>query len=77
MTISGMKCTTYVIGDVAYPICIYLEKNWKTWSMADVNKTRFDPSINSSRVVIENPFACVKNRCQILKHFNSRVSRTA
>lgn len=43
--------------------------------MANVDKTRFDFGINSGRVVIENTFASLKNRWQILKHFNAIVDK--
>lgn len=70
-----MRCTLYLIGDAAYPIRTYLQKNWKICNVANVCKTKFDSSMNFDRVVIENAFASLKNRWQFLTHFNSRVDR--
>ena len=37
---------------------------------------RFDSSVNSSRVVIEQAFGALKNHWQILKGFNMSVDKT-
>ena len=75
VSIGGVRCTPYLIGDAAYPIRTYLIKNWKAPN--DLQKKRFDHSMNSGRVVIEQAFGSLKNRWRILKHFNSRVDRAA
>jgi len=36
-----MRCTPFLIGDATYPICTYLEKNWKTHNLVNVDKTKF------------------------------------
>ena len=68
-------CTPHLIGDAAYPICTYLIKNWKAPN--DMDKRRFDNSMNSGRIVIEQAFGTLKNRWRILKNFNFRVDRAA
>jgi hypothetical protein len=68
-----MRCTPFLISDVAYPIHTYLQKNWKTHNLAIVDKIRYDSNLNSRKLVIENAFDFLKNRWKILKHFNSRV----
>jgi hypothetical protein len=65
-----MRCILFFIGDVAYSICTYLQKNWKTCNPANVDKTRYDFNMNSRKVVIENVFGSLKNRWRILKHFD-------
>jgi hypothetical protein len=35
--IQNMRCTPFLIGDATYPICTYLQKNWKTCNLADVD----------------------------------------
>ena len=73
--VGGIMCTPYLIGDAAYPIRTYLIKNWKAPN--DMDKRRFDNSMNSGRIVIEQAFGTLKNRWRILKNFNSRVDRAA
>jgi hypothetical protein len=68
--IQGMKCIPFLIDDVVYSICTYLQKNWKTYNPLDVNNIRYDSNMNSRRVVIENAFGSLKNRWKILKHFD-------
>jgi hypothetical protein len=53
------------------------KKNWKTRNPIDVNKIRYDFSMNKGRVVIENPFGSLNNRWRILRHFNPRVDGAA
>ncbi len=65
-----MRCILFLIDDVAYSICTYLQKNWKTCNPLDVNKIRYDSNMNSKRVVIENEFGFLKNRLENLKHFD-------
>jgi hypothetical protein len=65
-----MRCISFLIGDVAYSICTYLQKNWKTCNPANVDKIRYDSNLNSRKVVIENAFGSLKNRWRILKHFD-------
>jgi hypothetical protein len=72
-----MKCTPFVIGNAAYPICTYLEKNWKNYNLAHVDKIKYDSNMNSGKVVIENAFGSLKNKRKILKHFNSIVNKTS
>jgi hypothetical protein len=64
-----------LIGDSAYPIRTYLQKNWR--SPQDEEKKRYDSTMNSRRVVIEMAFGSLKNRWSILKNFNSRVDKAA
>jgi hypothetical protein len=75
INVRGMRCTPYLIGDSVYPIHSSLQKNFKTHNVEDINKRKFDSSMNSRRVVIENAFGSLKTRWKILKHFNSRVDR--
>lgn len=71
-----MRCTPDLIGDSAYPVHSSLQKNFKTHNVVDINKRKFDSSMNSKRVVIEkNAFGSLKTRWKILKHFNPRVDR--
>jgi hypothetical protein len=51
-----MRRTPFLIGDAIYPICTYLQKNWKTCNPTDVDKIRYDSNMNSRKVVIENAF---------------------
>jgi hypothetical protein len=75
VTIQGVKITPYLIGDSPYPLCTYLQKSWKSHNSNDVNKKRYDNSMNFARVIIENVFWSLKNRWWILKNFNSSVNR--
>ena len=75
VSVGGIQCTPYLIGDSAYPIRTYLMKNWKVPN--DLQKKRFDSSMNSGRVVIEQTFGTLKNRWRILRNFNSRVDGAA
>lgn len=75
--VRGMRCTFYLIGDVAYLIRTYVHKNWKTCNVVDVDKTKFDFSMNSGRIVLENIFASLKNKWQVFKHFNFRIDKSA
>ncbi len=59
----------FLIGDVTYPNCNYLQKNWKPCNPTDVDKIRYDFNMNLKRVVIENAFGFLKNRWRSLKHF--------
>ncbi len=68
--IQGMRCIPFLIGDVAYSIYTYLQKNWKTCNPTNVDKIIYDSNMNSRKVVIENAFDYVKNRWRILKHFD-------
>ncbi len=71
-----MKCTPYIIGDVAYPIRPYLQKNWKTHNAVDVDKhIYYDSNMNLERIFIKNAFGSLKNKWCLLKHYNSRVDR--
>jgi hypothetical protein len=70
-----MKCTPFLIGDVDYPIHTYLQKNWKTHNLANVDKIKYDSNMNLGKVIIENAFEFLKNRRRIWKHFNSRVDK--
>ncbi len=49
MVVKGVKCTPCIIGDVAYPIQPYLQKNWKTHTVADVDKQKYESSMNSRK----------------------------
>ena len=54
----GIAVRPYLLGDSAYPSCLYLLKNFKP-SITDPNfgeKRRFDECVNVGRVVIENAF---------------------
>jgi len=73
LLVGDVQCTPYLIRDLAYPICTYLQKNWKAPN--DLKKKRLDKSMNSRRVVIVQAFGMLKNRWRILKNFNSRVHR--
>jgi hypothetical protein len=72
-----MRCTTFLIGDATYPICTYLQKDWKTRNFANVDKIRYDSNMNSGKVVIENAFGYLKNRWKFLRHFNSKVDKAS
>ena len=75
VNVGGKMCTPYLIGDSAYPIRTYLQKNWR--STTDEGKKRYNAAMNSGRVVIEHAFGSLKNRWQILNSFNARVDRAA
>jgi hypothetical protein len=74
--LNGVRSTPYIIGDSAYPIWTYLQKNWKIKNPINVNKIKYDSSMNKSKVVTENAFDSLKNRWRILKHFHSKMDRT-
>ncbi len=75
--VRGVKSTPYIIGDLAYPIWTYLQKNWKTKNLIDVNKIRYDSSMNKGKVVTKNAFDSLKSRWRILRQFNSKVDNIA
>ncbi len=60
VVVKGVRCTPYIIGDVAYQIQPYLQKNWKTCNVVDVDKQRYDSSMNLVRVIIKNAFGSLK-----------------
>lgn len=60
MQVGGLQCTPYLIGDSAYAIMTYLQKNWR--SLQYIEKKRYDSAMNSERVVIEIAFGSLKNR---------------
>jgi hypothetical protein len=72
-----MRCTPFLIGDVAYTIHTYLQNNWRIRNPMDVDKIGYDPNMNLGKVVRENAFGSLKNRWKILKHFNYRVDRAS
>ena len=71
--------STVLAWRAAYPSRPYLLKSFKP----NVNdprfqdKRRFDESLNSGRVVIEQAFGALKNRWRILKNLNMGVDRAA
>ncbi len=75
MTIQGVKITPYLIGHSTYPLRTYLTKIWKSHNSNDVNKKRYDSSMNFTRVIIKNAFGSWKNKWWTLKNFNSSVNR--
>jgi len=75
LLVEDVQSTLYLIRDSAYPIRTYLQKNCKAHN--DLEKKRFDKSMNSGRVVIKQVFGTLKNRWRILKNFNFRVDRSA
>ena len=79
MEIGRLEIQPYLLGDAAYPSRPYLLKNFKP-SVNDPrfkDKKKFDESLNSGRVVIEQDFGALKNRWRILKNLNMDVDRTA
>ncbi len=72
-----MKYIPFLIGDATYPICIYLEKNWKTHNLANVDKIKYDSNMNFGRVARKNALSFFLKKWCILKHFNSKVNRTS
>jgi hypothetical protein len=50
-------------------------KKWKTINLIDVNKIKYDSSMNKGRVVTKNAFDSLRNRWKILRHFNFKVDR--
>ena len=61
----GLVVKSYLVGDSAYLICMYLMKNYKSKNADDVNhkdKKRFDKNMNRGRVVIEHTFATLKGK---------------
>ncbi len=40
-----------------------------------MDKPKYDSSMNSGKVIIENAFGSLKNRWHILRHFSSKVDR--
>jgi hypothetical protein len=56
-----LKITPYLIGDFAYPLHTYLQKNWKSQNSNDVNKKRYDSTMNFAKVIIENAFGSLRN----------------
>jgi hypothetical protein len=75
MTIQGVKITPYLIGHSTYPLRTYLTKNWKSHNSNDVNKKRYDSSMNFARVIIKNVFGSWKNNWWTLKNFNFSVNK--
>ncbi len=53
VVVRGVTCTPYIIGDATYPIWPYLQKNWKNRNTIDMDKQRYDYSMNSREVIIE------------------------
>jgi hypothetical protein len=72
-----MRCTPFLIGGATYPICTYLEKNWKTHNLANVDKIKYDSNMNFGRVVRKNALSFLKKKWWILKHFNFKVGRAS
>jgi len=60
-----IKCIPFLIGDATYPICNYLQKNWKTCNLIDVDKIKYDFNMNLKKVVMENAFGSLKNNGEI------------
>jgi len=58
--VGDVRCTLYLIGDVLYPICIYLVKNCKAAN--DLQKKKFDNSMNYRRVLIKKSIGSLKER---------------
>ena len=57
MIVRDMRLPSYLMVDFAYPICLFLFKNWKAPN--DVKKKRFDNGMNSNRVAIGNAFGAL------------------
>jgi hypothetical protein len=77
LEIGRLEIRPYLLGDAAYPSRLYLLKNFKP-SINDPrfkDKKKFDESLNSGRVVIEQDFGALKNRWRILKNLNMDVDR--
>ena len=60
--IGNQEVRPYLLEDSAYPIRPLLLKNFKPGNSDFRDQIRFDSSMNSDRVVIENAFAGLKNR---------------
>jgi len=72
-----MRCTPFLISDVVYSICTYLQKNWKIRNPRDVDKIIYDSNMNLGKVVTKNAFGFLKNKWKFLKHFNYKVDRAS
>lgn len=75
--VRGVHIQPYLIGDSAYPSQPYLLKNFKPQNPALVDQIRFDSSVNSGRVAIEQAFGDLKNRWRILQSFGGDVNQCA
>jgi hypothetical protein len=71
------RWTSYIIGDAIYLIWPYLQEIWKNHDAIDVDKQKYDSSMNSGRAIIENASGSLKNRWHILRHFSSRVDKVS
>ncbi len=62
-----------MLGDATYPLQTYLTKQFK--DRCDLNKMRFDNSMNCGHVFIVNVFGSLKNWWRILNFFDCRVDK--
>ena len=79
LKIGGLEIRPYLLGDAAYPSRPYMLKSFEP-SVNDPKfqyKRKFDESLNSGKVVIEQAFGALKNRWRILKNLNMGVDRAA
>lgn len=73
--IEGELVRPFIIADNAYPLRTYMLKAFN--AREEREKTAFDKRLASGRVRIENSFAILKNRWQILHNLNVSVASAA
>ncbi len=60
---------------IMHILYIFITKKLKSHNSNDVDKKKYDSSMNFARVIIENAFGSLKNWWWIFKNFNSSVKR--
>ncbi|XP_069747513.1 putative nuclease HARBI1 [Narcine bancroftii] len=64
--IDGVEVPAHLVGDAAYPLRTWLMKDFTQHQVLDADQQRFNKALNSTRIMEEHAFGCLKGRCRCL-----------